>query len=201
MKDFNTQKNIRGFTVVELVVAIGVFTVATGLIAGAFIQALRSQQMTNSLMVLNSNMSLVLEQIAREMRTGYNFSLNSVNGSGCTQDFIRKPPYPNITIPRFDSITFIRPRGNGTSTVTYTWNNTTHSIDRSESGEPFEPLTASNVFVDELCFAETENVINSNFPWRILITLAAHPNNRELTQNILHLQTVVSARILPVEAP
>ena len=64
-----------GFTIVELLVAITLFLVITAIGSGTFIQSLRTQRGVTSLIAANSNASLAMEQIAREMRTGQNFSL------------------------------------------------------------------------------------------------------------------------------
>ena len=40
----NRDSSKAGFTIVELLVAIGVFTIATGIIVGVFIEALKTQR-------------------------------------------------------------------------------------------------------------------------------------------------------------
>lgn len=65
-----------GFTVVELLVAITLFIVVVSIATGTFIQALRTQRSTVSLLAVNSNISLALEQISREIRTGRSFSVS-----------------------------------------------------------------------------------------------------------------------------
>ncbi len=63
-----------GFTLVELMVAMGIFVVLMSIAAGGFINALRNQRLVMALMAANDNVSLTMEQMAREIRTGYNFS-------------------------------------------------------------------------------------------------------------------------------
>ncbi|MDI6821188.1 MAG: type II secretion system protein [Patescibacteria group bacterium] len=189
MKKHKTFKNRKGFTVIELVVAIAVFSVAMSLIVGAFIQALKAQRMTNSLMGLNSNASLIFEQMAREIRTGYNFDLTD-NSNVCGNDGATS---------RFNSLEFTRPRGNGTTTVAYRWNGTTNAIDRREGDGIFAPLTSRDIDVRFLCFAETENSVSIVSPWRITIFMTLGSREAQLSKNVLNLQTVVSARIWPAE--
>lgn len=66
-------KSKRGFTVVELIVAMSVFAILVTMAVGVFIQGLRSQRLLTYLMAINNNAGLVLEQMAREIRTGYKF--------------------------------------------------------------------------------------------------------------------------------
>ena len=59
---------VSGFTLVELLVAIGVFSILISVAVGTFARALRTQRQTAALIAANSNASLVLEQMAREIR-------------------------------------------------------------------------------------------------------------------------------------
>jgi len=77
-----SHKSQAGFTLVELIVAMSIFLIAIVIIVGAFIRSLRTQRIVNHLMAVNSNTSLVIEQMAREIRTGYEFKLNPA-GSAC----------------------------------------------------------------------------------------------------------------------
>ncbi|PIR05200.1 MAG: hypothetical protein COV57_00335 [Candidatus Liptonbacteria bacterium CG11_big_fil_rev_8_21_14_0_20_35_14] len=73
----------KGFTVVEMLVAVGLFTTIITIAIGAYIRVLKTQSFMTSIMSANDNVSLVLEQIAREIRTGDNmpsggYSQNSI---------------------------------------------------------------------------------------------------------------------------
>lgn len=184
MNNFKKQKFIifqkNGFTLVELMVAVSVFSVAVTLSTGAFVRAIKTQRILTHLMSVNSNSSLVIEQLAREMRTGYNFSLTKINSADCN-----------------DSITFNRST-DGILT-TYRWSGIqSHSIERSEGeNNPFVPITASNVSVNRLCFIE-DQVLPSD-PWRITIDATLGSTDPQVAQNVFNLQTTVSARLLPSE--
>ncbi len=62
------------FTIVELIVAMGIFVVVTAVAVGAFTQSLQSERRLTAIMSVDSNASTALEQMTREIRTGYNFS-------------------------------------------------------------------------------------------------------------------------------
>src|SRR3989344_7516136 len=66
-------KDNQGFTLMELLVAMTVFLTVIGLSSGIFIQTLRSQRTITSISESMNSATLALEQIAREMRTGFNF--------------------------------------------------------------------------------------------------------------------------------
>ncbi|MEK7481758.1 MAG: prepilin-type N-terminal cleavage/methylation domain-containing protein [Patescibacteria group bacterium] len=66
---------LKAFTVIELIVAMTVFVVLMSIAAGGFIHLLKSQRVVAALMTANDSASLTMEQMAREIRTGYNFCL------------------------------------------------------------------------------------------------------------------------------
>lgn len=82
-------KKNNAFTVVELLVAMSVFVVLMGIITGIFINSLRVQKSLVSFMAVNDSVSIALEGMARELRTGSDFCisdpsdncLSSVNGA------------------------------------------------------------------------------------------------------------------------
>jgi prepilin-type N-terminal cleavage/methylation domain-containing protein len=67
-------KKNKAFTVIELLVAMSLFVIFMVIASGGFIRALRTQRSIVALIAANDNASLTLEQMAREIRTGSNFS-------------------------------------------------------------------------------------------------------------------------------
>src|SRR5260370_42656185 len=67
-------KNSRtGFTLVETIIAIGLFGILVSIAVGGFVNALHTQKEVGTLISAQSNVSLAVEQMAREIRTGYLF--------------------------------------------------------------------------------------------------------------------------------
>ena len=66
-----------GFTLVELLIASGIFVILIGLASGAFINALRTQRIITNLSNNMNNVSFAIEEIAREIRVGFTFSVNA----------------------------------------------------------------------------------------------------------------------------
>lgn len=158
---------------VELIVAMSIFSIAISLATGVFARALRTQRMLNHLMAVNSNASLVVEQMAREIRTGYDFTLSHNDSSDCD-----------------DILSFTRSRDG--IPVSYKWNPERKSLDFKEGERIFFPLTASNVLVKRFCFLETETN-----PSRITLYFTIGSVNPQLADNVLNLETTISSRILP----
>lgn len=66
-------KNNKGFTIIELMVAMGLFVIVVGISSGVFVRSLRTQRSLVALMAANDNASQTLEQMTREIRTGTAF--------------------------------------------------------------------------------------------------------------------------------
>ncbi|TRZ65013.1 MAG: type II secretion system protein [Spirochaetia bacterium] len=73
LNPLRAEKINNGFTMIELLVAMGLFVILMGIATGGFIRTLRTQKAVVALMAANDNASLTLEQMTREIRTGYHF--------------------------------------------------------------------------------------------------------------------------------
>lgn len=168
----------------ELLVALSVFSIVVGLVVGIFVQGLRSQRLLTSMIGVNSNMSLVLEQMAREIRAGFRFSTGGVGcpGGGTQINFERTRPGVASFVP-----------------VYYSWDSAAETVDRSENNANPEPLTASNIAVKNLCFVLKHN--SASDPWRVTIIATVAPTDKQFQGQQEMIQTTVSARTLPFELP
>jgi prepilin-type N-terminal cleavage/methylation domain-containing protein len=160
----------RGFTLIELLVAISLFAVAVSIAVGGFTRALRTQRQLISLISANSNASLAIEQIAREMRTGSAFQC--LNG-----------------ILDCDVIAFTNAAG---ERVTYAQDEVSNALTRAAGNGAAEPITAANVRIENLSFLLFQGA--GTYPSRITITTSVGVNDAELAGNMTNLQTTVSAR-------
>ncbi len=178
-----------GFTLVELIVAMSVFIIAITIAVGAFVRALRTQRIVNHMLSVNSNASLAIEQIAREIRTGYNFGLNNVALGNCIGGQEEELEFTNS---RANSV-FYREEGDAVARM--------ECVGSDCSGKTFQPLTASNIKVDRLCFENTGNLNNHKDPWRLTFFITLGSSDPRLAGQVLNFQTTVAARILPEELP
>lgn len=159
-----------GFTVIELIVAMSVFVIAIALITGVFVRSMQSQRQVNLLMSINSEASLILERVAREIRVGYNFQFA---GGGCGSGS--------------SNITFYRAIRGTETQVTYNWDGSNENIERQG-----DPINASQVAIKRFCFRE----IHSDNPEVVNVVLSAGPRDDAYT---VDLQTTISARVLAKE--
>lgn len=170
--------NKKGFTVVELIVAMGVFVVIVTIAVGVFVGSVRNQRLLTELMAVNNNAGGVLEQMAREIRTGYRFDATA------------------------DALTFTNYKG---ETVTSTL--AAGKITRQAAGRAAHAMTADEVEVTYLTFLVSQKNQNADpsddvcNPWRITILMGVRSRNPALADREIKLQTTVSSRVFPAEAP
>ena len=58
----------KGFTLIELMVAVSLFAIIVGIAVGGFANALHTQHEVTLLLAVQSNATLAFEQMAREIR-------------------------------------------------------------------------------------------------------------------------------------
>lgn len=158
-----------GFTIVELLVAMTVFSIVVAIATGAFIRALRTQRQLVAFAAANSNVSLVLEQMAREVRVGRSFV------QGGTSE-----------------LTFTNARG---ERVTYEYENAgTGVIYRRAGNAEAQQLTSDNVDVRNLRFRLAHEDDEDGYPARVTVTVEVTPKELGVSASVIRVQTTVSAR-------
>jgi type II secretory pathway pseudopilin PulG len=176
-KSYTLNPARRGFTIAELLIAMGLFVTVVGIVSGVFIQNLRSVRVSVALANANANASIVLEQMSRDLRTGTGFDS-----------------------PNPDEVSFTNSTGD---TVTYHLDTANKAIERSLNGGTFVPITATDVGVLSLNFILLCNPSSGcdpttdGYPPRITIVVRVTPTTvAALNLPIINLQTTVSARDL-----
>ncbi|OGZ02994.1 MAG: hypothetical protein A2430_00200 [Candidatus Liptonbacteria bacterium RIFOXYC1_FULL_36_8] len=82
MKIIEIKKRDReeGFTIVEVLVAIAMFSVILSVAMGSYLRILKNQGFLTAVMAANDNVSLAVEQMVRDIRTGTGFSVIDSGG-------------------------------------------------------------------------------------------------------------------------
>lgn len=156
----------RSSTLAELLVAIAVFSVIVSIAVGGFISGLRTNRQALSLIAAVSNSASVLEQIARDLRTGYNFPLPS-------------GPVTSISFSNAELLNTTYEK-QGSSVVR-----------QQDPSATFEKMTDDNVIVDYLYFTVLSY---TNYPSRIVINLGIKAKEAGVDSATINIQTTVSAR-------
>ena len=77
-------KNYRGYTLVELVVAVGLFALIMTLAAGAYLMMISLTQRAQNISTGIDNISFALETMTRNIRTGASYHCGGPSGGDCS---------------------------------------------------------------------------------------------------------------------
>lgn len=70
-----------GFTLVEMIISLAIFTVVAVVAVGALLKVMDANRKSISLKTTINNLNFALESMSREMRVGRDYELNSNNGA------------------------------------------------------------------------------------------------------------------------
>lgn len=173
-----SHKREKAFTIIELLVSMALFMVLISIAAGGFASALRTQRSIAALVDANNNASLALEQIAREMRIGYDFcgmqGVNCKDNSGTYADL----QFTNATGKSVE----YKLDGDGIS----------RGLDDG-AGMVFQKITAESVSISALRFM-LMSPGSKKVPPRITINFTVASRNPALKNVVTNVQTTVSGR-------
>lgn len=156
-----------GLTLIELIVAIGIFWLVIGVTIGVFVIAVSSQRRIIALRNIEDNIRFAEESMAREIRTGKNFS-----GGGSTLSFTN---------------------ANGQAVV-YRLNS--NIIEKSiNGGSSYSAVTGSEIAINYLYFYLMGQSSGDNLQPRITVTVGATSQVGNQSANI-KVQTTISERLL-----
>ncbi len=204
----------RGFSLLELIVAIGVFSVVATMATGSLFILFKAQQKAVNVQAVQDNIRFGLETMAREIRTGVEFQ-NCPGDTSCFQ-FIKGPNQPSepiITVTYMKATHDPDNRLNNPIAI----NNPTAS---TYCGEPagtvisciakktddgsgtafFFPVTAREVSISRLNFHLTGEVSNDGYQPRLTIAVQAQaPFVFSTVPAVLNLQTTISQFVADIE--
>ena len=162
----------RGFTLIELIVALGLFSIIMVITTGGFVRFLKTERQASSFTFVNNNLGAAIEQMAKEIRTGKNFC---ADGQSCQSP---------------DVLSFVNSKG---VEVTYCLESGAVKRNEGQDCSSGQEITGSKVSVGYLNFIVSDN---DNYPPRITILIGANPNNESASIYTANLQTTVSSRQL-----
>lgn len=172
----------KGFTIFEMIVAISIFTVVVIVAVSSMLTLTAGEKKAITLQNTQDNLRFAVEAMAKEMRTGEGFPVDSASGD--------------------DEIMYRTARG---QMVSYRLNKTLHGIEKASNetagcSPPFGdncyfPFTALEVTVERLVFYVT-GVGDDNFQPKVTIVVEATTPGVERTASYLRLQTTVAQRRL-----
>ncbi|MGD1003683.1 MAG: type II secretion system protein [Minisyncoccia bacterium] len=196
----------KGFTLIEMLVTVSLFAIIITIAVGGFTNAERTQRQVSSLISAQSNVSLALEQMSRDIRTGYLFchdpgvsqyssrcddiDTSDPAGTTCTVASSSDPDSPVWTCPSLD---FYDANYNE---IKYSWAG--GALTESVNSSTPQSITGNAVYVKYLKFQLFGQTEGDHWPPRITISLgiAASSTDTAVMNDVFNLETTVSARTI-----
>lgn len=158
-----------GFTLIEMMVSVTVFTVITVVCLSAFLNISNIQRKAETVRAVNDNLNFSVELMAREIRAGQDYI---VGGGGTSINF---------TSVDGDTIFYRLLSGR---------------IERSDNGVNFFALTAPEVTITKLLFFIDGEAAGDFKQPRVILVINGSAKNKEGIESKLNLQTTISQRKL-----
>ncbi len=167
------QKKSAGFTLVEIMVSVALFTIVVTISMGALLTIVDTNRKAQTLQLVMNNLNFAVESMVREMREANSFAVDSTSRI--------------LTIGRIDDV-------NGTPRADVTFSletiNGIGTLVRKEGTGEKEALTAEGISVDALWFQKVGDT-----PARVILVLKGHSTiTKAGTQSDFSIQTTVAQR-------
>lgn len=175
----------KGLTLIELVVAVGIFTTVVAAISGLFFSSIQASRHANATQNVVDEGRYVFEVMAKEIR-------NACVGTLCLVQLSNINAPPDTSTIQFTDANnvdiqyklFSDPSGN--------------RIQKSIGGGAFTDITSSQISITSLTFIISGMVATDNKQPKVTIamTLANNRGSKAESQSSITLQTTVSQRLL-----
>lgn len=206
------RKASAGFSLIELMVSLTVFAIVMLVSTSTLLTMINANAKAQAMNSAMTNLSFALDNITREVRMGYHYYCDeqhneteispfndfpNIEGTDADGNPIRVTKVHNCV--KADHIAFIR--GKDGSQIGYRLKNKV--IQQKIDGEPWTPLTATEVFIDtfELTAQNTEtydeNKSDINQPTVVLV-IKGRVNNGLDTDTNFNVQTHIVQRRLDI---
>lgn len=207
----STSKNItqQGFSLVELLVSLALFSVVITMSVGTMIVLLDANAKTQNMNVLMTNLSFSLSSLSREVRTGFSYYCDRSSVSAPVPSALQVRDCSDGTrlsiVEADNSLTNVT-RGNYTedSRITYYFDPNYYGTDKGailrRLGEgAVLPLTSAEIDIDMLSFRVAGSAVagDSQTP-RARIIISGTAGNIEGLDTAFHIQTMVTQRLLDI---
>jgi len=177
------QKNKkRGFTLIEMIVAVSLFTVVMVSGIGALVSMIDANRKAQSLRTVMDNLNFALENITRSMRVGVDYHCGSVGDLNSPRDC------------PVDGDSFIAFTNSEGDRIIFRFNN--GRIEKSEDlGVSYLGITAPEIIIDELRFFVQGSVEGDGLQPKVLVIVRGTAGTTQKTNTSFSLQTLSSQRL------
>ncbi|HEU4677299.1 MAG TPA: type II secretion system protein [Candidatus Paceibacterota bacterium] len=191
------QQREKGFTLVELMVSLTVFSIVMTISVGTLLVLIDLNSKAQAVYSATTNLSFALDSMTREIRTGYRYYCKESSGNP-------EEALPDSTVTNDcdagDFVSFIREEDD--VRMGYRLDEATHAIEQKESSGNWVPITADDVSVDEFSVtvdnSTTYSPGNDEEQPTADIVVKGHVNNGLDTDTDFYIQTHIVQRRLDI---
>lgn len=179
-------KNKKAFTLVEILVAVALFTLVASIALGSILTIFDANRKNRYSKTVVDNLNLSIENMARTVRFGNNYHCGSTGPLSSPQDCAN-----NYTGDSFLAVTF------DGSVIAYRLNGT--AIQRSENGgSTYTNITASDVTIEDLRFRVFDSSPSDNEQPYIIVVIKGYVGSKPTLQSKFSITTLMSQRRLDI---
>ena len=187
-----------GFTLVEMVVAVALFAIVMVVCVGALLSLVNANRKAQALQSVINNVNIALDGIVRNARMGSKYHGAAGDASCGGGNYTEAHDCPNGGTT-FAFLPYV-PQS-PTDRWIYSYNASTHRIEKKQNNGSFIPITAPEVSIDDVRFyvvgADNSIAGNKNIQPKVVIVVkgtAVIPGSA--SQTTFHIQATAVQRLL-----
>ena len=186
----------QGFSLVELLVAVSLFTIVLTMAVGTLLVLVDANAKAQNMQQVMTNVSFAIDSIAREVRTG--------SGLYCSTSDI-DPDLDPTTTNDCDDGTYLSIVEGGESLtggatsprITFRYNNTQQAIERRIADGSWYPLTSTNVTITDMYFYVADSAtVGDDAQANATIYIGGHAGSLSTVDTSFAVQTTIAKRVL-----
>ena len=168
------QKN-KGFTLVEMLIAVSLFIVIVTISIGAILSVFDANRRAQSSKTVVDNLNLSIEDMARTVRFGKNYRCGA--GTNCSAGGI------NLAVDFKGATVAYRFSGN--------------ALERSDdNGASYKPITSPETVIEYLRFYVLGSGVGDTSQPYVVVVLRGYVGNKPTAQSRFTIETIMSQRAL-----
>ncbi|MEI6304602.1 MAG: type II secretion system protein [Candidatus Taylorbacteria bacterium] len=219
-KEFSifTNKYSKGFTLVEMIVSLAIFSIVAVVALGALMKIIGANKKAQTLQSAMTNINFALESMSREMRVASKFAcFNSENAGiqpsdtfsagNCTSGLLSESNVPNPVTIAFKS-SHIGDGNNGVKcnliyaySLSYDINKKRWNMKKATQGNCNSAINSNSytsIIDDKVIITDWYvKMTNEKYP-RMLIRLSGYVGDQEINKTFFDVQTAVASRLMTI---
>lgn len=211
-----THRHTQGFTLIEIIVSLALFTVVVTIAVGALLVLISSNKQLQDEQNTLSNLAFALDSMTREIRTGTDYycvnsgSATGLFGSGALPTGVGDCTNANSANANFHGIAFTeggdsisRNSATPSDRIGYYFDTNINQIYRRLSGQEGQPIVSDDIYIADAQFFVTGSSRSDNEQPKITIVIRAYNSEADFladsTGEQAHIiQSTVTQRALDI---